>query len=256
MVGGRCARVQTRAVTPPRPRLVPLLALLAKQHPELTEPEQLVAEQRVRVDGTIVTNPRARVRADAGTTILPVDVPRGRDKLGGALRLLGVDAVVDGAVCLDVGASTGGFTLALLEAGAERVYAVDVGHGQLLGRLRGDPRVVNLERTNVADLSVALVPDPLDVVVVDVSKLSLGEAVRQLTSRVSLRSGATLVGLVKPMFELRRGELPTDPADLAAACDRASAAVAAAGWSVVDVVDSPLRGNRGAVEYFLHARRG
>jgi 23S rRNA (cytidine1920-2'-O)/16S rRNA (cytidine1409-2'-O)-methyltransferase len=246
MVGGRCARVQTRAVAPPRPRLVPLLALLAKQHPELTEPEQLVAEQRVRVDGTIVTNPRARVRADAGITILPVDVPRGRDKLGGALRLLG----------LDVGASTGGFTLALLEAGAERVYAVDVGHGQLLGRLRADPRVVNLERTNVADLSVALVPDRLGVVVVDVSKLSLGEAVRQLTSRVPLRSGATLVGLVKPMFELRRGELPTEPADLAAACDRASAAVAAAGWSVVEVVDSPLRGNRGAVEYFLHARRG
>lgn len=242
-------------MAPPRPRLVPLLAVLAKQHPDLTEPEQLITEQRVRVDGTIVTNPRARVRADAAITILAVDVPRGRDKLGGALRLLGVDAAVEGAVCLDVGASTGGFTLALLEAGAERVYAVDVGHGQLLGRLRADPRVVNLERTNVADLSVSLVPDPLGVVVVDVSKLSLGEAVRQLTSRVALRPGAMLVGLVKPMFELRRGDLPTDPADLAAACERASAAVAAAGWSVVEVVDSPLRGNRGAVEYFLHALR-
>jgi 23S rRNA (cytidine1920-2'-O)/16S rRNA (cytidine1409-2'-O)-methyltransferase len=241
-------------VAPPRPRLVPLLALLAKQHPGLTDPERLVTEQRVRVDGTIVSNPRARVRSDAGITIRPADVPKGRDKLGSALRLLGVDA--GGEVCLDVGASTGGFTLALLEAGAARVYAVDVGHGQLLGRLRADPRVVNLERTNVANLSAALVPDPLGVVVVDVSKLSLGEAVRQLTSRVTLQPGATLVGLVKPMFELRRGELPTDPADLAAACDRASAAVAAAGWTVAEVMDSPLRGNRGAVEYFLHARWG
>lgn len=241
-------------MAPSRPRLVPLLALLAKQHPGLTDPERLVTDQRVRVDGTIVTNPRARVRSDAGITIRPADAPKGRDKLGGALRLLGIDAGAE--VCLDVGASTGGFTLALLEAGAARVYAVDVGHGQLLGRLRADPRVVNLERTNVGELSAALVPDPLGVVVVDVSKLSLGEAVRQLTSRVTLQPGATLVGLVKPMFELRRGELPTDPADLADACDRASAAVAAAGWAVAEVVDSPLRGNRGAVEYFLHARWG
>ena len=241
-------------MAPPRPRLVPLLALLAKQHPDLIDPERLVAEQRVRVDGTIMTNPRARVRSDAGISIRPVEAPKGQDKLGGALRLLGIDA--GGEVCLDVGASTGGFTLALLEAGAARVYAVDVGHGQLLGRLRADPRVVTLERTNVADLSAALVPDPLGVVVVDVSRLSLGEAVCQATERVALAPEAVLVGLVKPMFELRRGDLPSEPEDLVDACDRAAAAVDAAGWTVLEVVDSPLRGARGAVEYFLHARRG
>ena len=240
-------------MAPPRRRLVPLLDALAKQHPEVTDPEAMLAAQRVRVDGTIVTNPRARVRADAGITIRPEDVPRGRDKLGGALRLLGVD--VGGHACLDVGASTGGFTLALLEGGAARVYAVDVGHGQLLGRLRADPRVVNLERTNVADLTPAVVPEPLSRVVVDVSRLSLGEAVRQATDRVTLAQDAVLVGLVKPMFELRRGELPTEPADLAEACDRAATAVAGAGWTVLEVIDSPLRGNRGAVEYFLHACR-
>ncbi|HET8618627.1 MAG TPA: SAM-dependent methyltransferase [Acidimicrobiales bacterium] len=241
-------------MAPPRPRLVPLLDALAKQHPEVTDPEAMLAAQRVRVDGSIVTNPRARIRSDAGITIRPEDVPRGRDKLGGALRLLGVD--VHDRVCLDVGASTGGFTLALLEGGAGRVYAVDVGHGQLLGRLRADPRVVNLERTNVADLTPALVPEPVSTMVVDVSRLSLGEAVRQATERVPLDPEAVLVGLVKPMFELRRGDLPSEPEDLADACDRAATAVDAAGWTVLDVVDSPLRGARGAVEYFLHARRG
>jgi 23S rRNA (cytidine1920-2'-O)/16S rRNA (cytidine1409-2'-O)-methyltransferase len=241
-------------MTPPRPRLVPLLDALAEQHPEVTDPEAMLAAQRVRVDGSIVTNPRARVRSDAGITIRPEDVPRGRDKLGGALRLLGVD--VHDRVCLDVGASTGGFTLALLEGGAGRVYAVDVGHGQLLGRLRADPRVVNLERTNVADLNPALVPEPVSTMVVDVSRLSLGEAVCQATERVALAPEAVLVGLVKPMFELRRGDLPSEPEDLVDACDRAAAAVDAAGWTVLEVVDSPLRGARGAVEYFLHARRG
>jgi 23S rRNA (cytidine1920-2'-O)/16S rRNA (cytidine1409-2'-O)-methyltransferase len=241
-------------MSPPRPRLVPLLDALAEQHPEVTDPEAMLAAQRVRVDGSIVTNPRARVRSDAGITIRPEDVPRGRDKLGGALRLLGVD--VHDRVCLDVGASTGGFTLALLEGGAGRVYAVDVGHGQLLGRLRADPRVVNLERTNVADLNPALVPEPVSTMVVDVSRLSLGEAVCQATERVALAPEAVLVGLVKPMFELRRGDLPSEPEDLVDACDRAAAAVDAAGWTVLEVVDSPLRGARGAVEYFLHARRG
>lgn len=241
-------------MSPPRPRLVPLLDALAEQHPEVTDPEAMLAAQRVRVDGSIVTNPRARVRSDAGITIRPEDVPRGRDKLGGALRLLGV--VVHNRVCLDVGASTGGFTLALLEGGAGRVYAVDVGHGQLLGRLRADPRVVNLERTNVADLNPALVPEPVSTMVVDVSRLSLGEAVCQATERVALAPEAVLVGLVKPMFELRRGDLPSEPEDLVDACDRAAAAVDAAGWTVLEVVDSPLRGARGAVEYFLHARWG
>jgi 23S rRNA (cytidine1920-2'-O)/16S rRNA (cytidine1409-2'-O)-methyltransferase len=116
--------------------------------------------------------------------------------------------------------------------------------------------VVNLERTNVADLNPALVPEPVATMVVDVSRLSLGEAVCQATERVALAPEAVLVGLVKPMFELRRGDLPSEPEDLVDACDRAAAAVHAAGWTVLEVVDSPLRGARGAVEYFLHARRG
>ncbi|MGH9235375.1 MAG: SAM-dependent methyltransferase [Acidimicrobiales bacterium] len=234
-----------------RGRLIPLVDLLARRRPDLDDPAGAVANLWVHVDGTIATNPRALVRSDASITVKVDQAPRGIDKLGRALDRLGVD--VDGAVCLDVGACTGGFTLALLDRGAAAVYAVDVGHGQLLGSLRADPRVVNLERTNVADLDAVLVPSPLDIVVVDVSRLSLGEAVAQLTERVRLRAGATLVGLVKPMFELRLGELPTEQAELDDACDRAARAIGQAGWTVLDVVGSGVTGARGAVEFFVHA---
>jgi 23S rRNA (cytidine1920-2'-O)/16S rRNA (cytidine1409-2'-O)-methyltransferase len=234
-----------------RGRLIPLVDLVARRRPDIDDPAAAIADLSVQVDGTIATNPRALVRADASLTVKADQAPRGREKLGHALDRLGV--AVDGAACLDIGACTGGFTLALLERGAATVHAVDVGHGQLLGSLRADPRVVNLERTNVADLDAVLVPAPLDVVVVDVSRLGLGEAVAQLTERVTLRSGATLLGLVKPMFELRLGELPTDQTELDDACDRAARAVGQAGWTVLDVIESAVRGSRGAVEFFVHA---
>jgi 23S rRNA (cytidine1920-2'-O)/16S rRNA (cytidine1409-2'-O)-methyltransferase len=234
-----------------RGRLIPLVDLVARRRPDIDDPAAAIADLSVQVDGTIATNPRALVRADASLTVKADQAPRGREKLGHALDRLGV--AVDGTACLDIGACTGGFTLALLERGAATVHAVDVGHGQLLGSLRADPRVVNLERTNVADLDAVLVPAPLDVVVVDVSRLGLGEAVAQLTERVTLRSGATLLGLVKPMFELRLGELPTDQTELDDACDRAARAVGQAGWTVLDVTESAVRGSRGAVEFFVHA---
>ena len=122
---------------------------------------------------------------------------RGTIKLRGALDHFEVE--VSGRICLDVGASTGGFTTALLEREARKVYAVDVGHGQLLGSLRQDARVANLESTNVGDLTTSLVPDAIDLVTVDVSYLSLAAAVEQIGA-LSFASGAELVGLVKPMF--------------------------------------------------------
>ncbi|MFI5042185.1 MAG: SAM-dependent methyltransferase, partial [Acidimicrobiales bacterium] len=151
-------------------------------------------------------------------------------------------------------ACTGGFTTAWLETGARRVYAVDVGHGQLLGSLRADPRVVNLERTNVADVSTALIPDTVEVVSVDVSYLALAAAVAQLAP-LDVAAGADLLGLVKPMFELRLATIPTDPRRLEQARDEAVAGVAAAGWEVLGTDECPVRGGRGAVEFFIHARR-
>jgi len=203
------------------------------------------------VEGRVLTNPRARVPIDAPVRHEPPPDLAGRRKLAWALEHFGVDA--EGATVLDVGACTGGFTTAWLEAGAARIYAVDVGHGQLLGSLRLHPRVVNLERTNVAELERSLVPDRLDAVSVDVSYLALGAAVVQL-DRLDLAAGAGLLGLVKPMFELRLATIPTDPDTLQQARDRAVSAISSAGWDVVAAEECPIRGAKGAVEYVVHAR--
>jgi 23S rRNA (cytidine1920-2'-O)/16S rRNA (cytidine1409-2'-O)-methyltransferase len=176
---------------------------------------------------------------------------RGSRKLAAALDAFGVD--VADAVCLDVGASTGGFTTVLLDRGASRVYAVDAGHGQLLGSLRQDPRVVNLEATNVGALTRELIPDAIEVVTIDVSYLSLREAAAQL-DRIEFLPGSALIGLVKPMFELALGAAPTDVRRLNEAVELASAGLAA-DWEVRSSIESPVRGAKGAIEGFIHARR-
>ncbi|MDQ1403620.1 MAG: rRNA (cytidine1920-2-O)/16S rRNA (cytidine1409-2-O)-methyltransferase [Actinomycetota bacterium] len=215
----------------------------------------IIREGLVQVDGAIVTNPKSMVARDARIVVKARRDLRGKVKLAAALDALAVPLVVAGRVALDVGASTGGFTQELLDRGAERVYSVDVGFGQLLGSLRQDPRVVNLEATNAADLSEALVPDTVDVVVVDVSLTPLAEIVPQVSSRVRLAADADLVALVKPMFELARGSLPTVASELAGAADRAVAAIAGAGWDVGQVFESAVRGRKGAVEFIVRATR-
>lgn len=181
------------------------------------------------------------------------DVPakelHGREKLAFALERFAVR--VHERVAFDCGASTGGFTTALLEAGAARVYAVDVGFGQLLGSLRQDERVVNMERTNIAD---ARVNEEIDVVTLDLSYLSLADGLPQLD--LDLAAAADLVALVKPMFELHLAALPDDQrAALPAAIDAAAAGAVAAGWTVVASCESPVLGRNGAVEGFIHATR-
>ncbi|MEA3020008.1 MAG: rRNA (cytidine1920-2-O)/16S rRNA (cytidine1409-2-O)-methyltransferase [Actinomycetota bacterium] len=181
------------------------------------------------------------------------DVPNrdlhGREKLSFALGAAGVDA--GGAVAFDCGASTGGFTRALLDAGVARVYAVDAGFGQLLGSLRQDPRVTNMERTNLAD---ARVPEAVGIVTLDLSYLSLADALPQL--HLDYDPGATLIALVKPMFELHLAQLPDDqPSALADSLALVEAAAAGNGWQVTMSVESPIRGRAGALEGFVHARR-
>lgn len=178
---------------------------------------------------------------------------RGSVKLRAALDGFGV--TVAGRIALDVGAATGGFTSILLERGAARVYAVDAGHGQLLGSLAQDPRVVNLEATNVGELSAELVPEPIGIVTIDVSYLSLASAVGQLGA-VVLAPGADLIGLVKPMFELRRDRAPSDRASLDRALAAAVTGIVAAGWAVLDTMDSPVTGAKGAPELLVWARHG
>ena len=231
-------------------RLRRLGDLVAEQDPG-EDPDRLVASGEIEVDGFAVTNPEARVPAGAQVRRRRPASLRGEAKLSAALVAFGID--VTGRVALDVGAAAGGFTRVLLEAGARRVYAVDAGHGQLLGSLRQDPSVVNLEATNVADLTPVLVPEPVEVVSIDVSYLSLSAAAAQL-DRIRLAPSADLVGLVKPMFELRRATAPVDDASLAAALAAAVAGAEAAGWTVVSSMASPVLGARGARELLLHAR--
>jgi len=232
---------------------VPLTALVRATSPTVPDPAAAIAAGLVRVDGLPVTNPRALVRRAATVTVGSTDRPlRGAAKLRAALTAFG--CAVDGRVALDAGASTGGFTSVLLAAGARRVYAVDAGFGQLLGSLRADPRVVNLERTNIGALSPELVPEPVQLLTVDLSYLALADAAPQLEA-VHVAADAEAVAVVKPMFELGLPAPPADPSERVKAVELAAAAFEAQGWEAAGAVESPVTGRRGAVEHLLHLRR-
>ncbi|HEX6272014.1 MAG TPA: TlyA family RNA methyltransferase [Polyangiaceae bacterium] len=184
-------------------------------------------------------------------------VSRGGDKLDGALAALGVD--VGDTTCADIGASTGGFTDCLLQRGARRVFAIDVGHGQLADKLRKDPRVVVLERTNARYLERATLGEAVDVVVVDASFIGIEKLLPGIVA--VLRDGGTLVALVKPQFEAGRDEAARsrgvirDPNVRNAAIAKARDAIVAAGFEVLGEVDSALKGPKGNHEHFVVARR-
>ncbi|HKA86571.1 MAG TPA: SAM-dependent methyltransferase [Haliangiales bacterium] len=214
----------------------------------MADAEAMVRAGRVFVGGAPVVSPRARVPAGAALVIEPPRELRGTIKLRAALDAFGV--AIAGRTAVDLGASTGGFTLELLRRGAARVYAVDAGYGQLLGSLRQDPRVVNLERRNLADV---VIPEPAGVVTVDLAYLAIARAAPQI-ARLPLAAGADLVALVKPMFELGLASAPTDDASLEEARRRAAAGLAAHGFAAIAAVPSPIAGARGARELFLHAR--
>ena len=180
-------------------------------------------------------------------------VSRGGHKLVAALDAFGLDP--RGAVCLDVGASTGGFTDVLLQRGAERVFALDVGRGQLAESLRQDPRVVSMERTNARTITAATLPEPVVLATIDVSFISLRlvlEPVRQAFGP----DGGSIVALVKPQFEAGRGQVPggvvRDPAVHRATIERVVNAATDMGLVALDVVASPILGPEGNREFLLH----
>jgi 23S rRNA (cytidine1920-2'-O)/16S rRNA (cytidine1409-2'-O)-methyltransferase len=234
-------------------RPVTLAARVARQWPgwDPTAIESAIEGGEIIVDGRILTNPAAQVGTTSALRHQPPTELAGRRKLAWAIDHFGL--APSGRTALDVGACTGGFTTAWLEAGARQVYAVDVGHGQLLGSLRQHPRVVNLERTNVGALTPDLIPEPVDLVSVDVSYLSLSSAVSQLRD-VRRSATADLLGLIKPMFELRLATIPADRPTLDRAREAGTTGIAAAGWDVTGVEECPVRGARGAIEFFVCAR--
>lgn len=217
-----------------------------------------VTSSGVRIDkaGTLLAQD-AELSVAAGSRF----ASRGGDKLDGALDVftaLGLD--VAGRACVDVGASTGGFTDCLLQRGAARVFAVDVGHGLLAQKLRTDPRVEARERVNAKGLSAADFPCPIDLVVVDASFIGLGQLARALAA--ILRPGGELVALVKPQFEAGReavsrgrGVIRDETVRLAAIAE-ARADLEARGFVPIAEIDSAVRGPKGNVERFVYARLG
>jgi 23S rRNA (cytidine1920-2'-O)/16S rRNA (cytidine1409-2'-O)-methyltransferase len=183
-------------------------------------------------------------------------VSRGGIKLDHGLAHFGFD--VTDAVALDVGSSTGGFTDVLLSRGAAKVYAVDVGTNQLAWKLRQDPRVVVLEKTNARYLGVEQVPDPIDIIVCDASFISLSKV---LEAPLALaRPGAKLVALIKPQFEAGReevgkGGVVRDPAVHERVCAEAKGWIEKKGWAVLGIEPSPITGPEGNVEFLLGAKK-
>lgn len=229
--------------------------------PSRTRAQALILAGRVRSGGLRLDKPGHLVAPD-----LPLEIAGGEGEewaSRGAFKLLaGLDAfAIDpkGRVALDIGASTGGFTDVLLRRGAARVYAVDVGRGQLLWRLRTDVRVVVLEGINARHLRAEQVPEPIDLVVCDASFISLRLV---LPPALALTApGAACVALVKPQFEAGReavgkGGVVRDPAVHARVCAGIAAWLAAIpGWRVLGIVPSPLLGPAGNREFLIGARR-
>jgi 23S rRNA (cytidine1920-2'-O)/16S rRNA (cytidine1409-2'-O)-methyltransferase len=223
--------------------------------------QALVMAGLVESRGQRVDKPGTALAEDAPLDLKGQDHPwvsRGGLKLAKAIEQFGLDAA--GKVAVDVGASTGGFTDVLLAHGATRVYAVDVGHGQLAWKLRTDPRVVVLERTNARYLTVEQVPEPVDMVVCDAAFIGLETVLPAALSLV--RPGAVLVALIKPQFEVGKGRVGKggvvrEPELHDEVCRRIEAWLAALpGWTVVGLCASPILGPEGNKEFLIVGRCG
>ncbi len=226
---------------------------------------ELVESGRVTVSGVVAGKPATGVTTDVALVVREVSsgpdyVSRGGHKLAGALAVFGPQGLrVEGRRCLDAGASTGGFTDVLLRAGAAEVLAVDVGYGQLAWSLRTDDRVTVVDRTNVRELDPAVIGGPVDLVVGDLSFISLRLVLDALVAVTRLDGDLAL--MVKPQFEvgkerLGKGGVVRDPALRADAVSAVAAAAADRGWGAVAVARSPLPGPSGNVEFFLWLRHG
>lgn len=217
--------------------------------------QALIMAGEVRVAGVRAAKPGQQVAEDAQVEVLarPPWVSRGGFKLAGALENFAID--VAGCVCLDIGASTGGFTDVLLKAGAARVHAVDVGAGQLAWSLRTDARVVVHDGINARHLAAEDIGEPVDFLCCDVSFISVTLILP--AAFPLLRPGGQMVILIKPQFEVGKGQvgkggIVRDPALHRAACDRVEAAARELGFATA-IMESPIFGAEGNKEFLLHA---
>ena len=217
-----------------------------------------IAAGQVTADGSLVRKPSDQISSAA---VIAADaahpyVSRGDVKLAAALDAFSLD--VANRVCLDVGSSTGGFTEVLIARGARRVYAVDVGRGQLHIRLRNRERVTSFERTDIRNLNPSHLPEPPDLAAIDVSFISLKLVLPHVSEL--LKPAATLLALIKPQFEVGRGHVKKgivrDSAVQTAVCDDIARLLSALGWRTGGRIASPVLGGDGNREFFIEAQRG
>jgi len=219
----------------------------------------LIMEGRVAVGEQTVEKPGTLVKMDAHLQIQGEDLPyvsRGGLKLEAALKAFGVDP--EGKVVIDVGASTGGFTDCVLQKGAKKVYAIDVGYGQLAWKLQKDPRVINLERRNIRYLKREEVSEEADLILVDTSFISIEKFLPHLVG--FLKEGGDLLCLIKPQFEVGKGEVGKggvvrDSKLHQKVVDRISQFGGEVGFTVRGVIESPLLGPKGNKEFFIRLRK-
>jgi 23S rRNA (cytidine1920-2'-O)/16S rRNA (cytidine1409-2'-O)-methyltransferase len=222
--------------------------------------QALILAGKVLVNGQPADKAGTMVAPDAEISLKEEDHPyvsRGALKLIKALDHFAVDPA--GWTALDIGASTGGFTDVLLRRGAKKVYAIDVGYGQLDWTLRNDPRVVVIERENVRYLDPAKVPEPCDGAVVDVSFISLTLVLPKIAELLRPPAGKPIIALVKPQFEVGKadvgkGGVVRDEAKRRGAVDKVATFARANGFTVEDVTESPILGPAGNVEYLMLLR--
>jgi 23S rRNA (cytidine1920-2'-O)/16S rRNA (cytidine1409-2'-O)-methyltransferase len=226
--------------------------------PSRERAQSLVLAAKVLVNGQVLTKAGQRVSEDSEIRVVEEAIPyasRGGLKLEHALRSFAIE--VSGRTAMDVGASTGGFTDCLLSFGARRVYAVDVGYGQLAFKLRNDPRVVVLERQNIRYLDAERVPEPIELATIDASFISLKLVIPPVMN--FLRPGAVLISLIKPQFEAGRvlvskgAGVIRDPEVHREVCEAVAEFAAGLGFHLIGTIPSPIQGPKGNREFLMAA---
>ncbi|HEX8948331.1 MAG TPA: TlyA family RNA methyltransferase [Dissulfurispiraceae bacterium] len=218
----------------------------------------LIMEGKVLVNGMPATKAGAMVEGNAGIELKGGDIPyvsRGGLKLEAALSHFSIP--LQGKIGMDIGASTGGFTDCMLQHGAAKVYCIDVGYGQLAWALRQDPRVVLFERTNIRTLEREKVPGEIDIVVIDVSFISLEKVVPKALE--FLKKGGEIIALIKPQFEVGKGEVDKggvvrDEEKRMRAVERVRENLESLGLRTVGILQSPILGQKGNVEFLIYMR--
>lgn len=218
----------------------------------------LIIEGKVIVNGQKVEKPGTLVKESSEIKICGENlryVSRGGLKLEHAIREFSIN--VKDKVAMDVGASTGGFTDCLLQHGAKRIYAIDVGYGQLAWKLRVDSRVINIERTNIRYLSRDKIPEDIDIATVDVSFISLKLVIPKVSE--FLKPEGEIIALIKPQFEVGRGEVDRggvvkDPKKRIQAVEKVKNLFESLNFKVIGVIESPIKGQKGNIEYLLYAK--